>query len=259
MLLLVVAATGAGAMNAIVGAGTLITFPTLLALGFPPVTANVSNTVGLVPGSVAAAYAFRAQLRDYVPLLLRLVVASAIGGVTGGALLLVLPPGAFEVVVPILLVLAGVLAAVQPRVSAHVARRRVRAGLEEPASDAPIDSRVHATPLLLAGIAATGVYGGYFGAAQGVVLLALLGVFVPGGLARVNGMKNVLGGVANLVSALLFTFLGEVNWTVAGIVAVGATIGGGLGGRYARRLPDRPLRIVIVTVAFVSAAWRVLR
>ncbi len=254
-VLLLVAAVGAGAMNAVVGAGTLITFPTLLALGVPPVVANVSNTVGLVPGSVAGAYAFRATLVGRAALIRRLLVASSVGGVSGGALLLVLPPGAFEMVIPPLLLLSAVLAAIQPRVARAVALRRAAAA-QRARSDTPATAT--ATPLLLVGITATGVYGGYFGAAQGVVLLALLGVFIEGGMSQLNGIKNILAGVANLVSALLFIAIADVDWRIAAIVAVGATIGGGLGGRYGRRLPSKALRVFVVLVAVVAAVWRLV-
>lgn len=247
-LLILLAGVAAGAMNAVVGAGTLITFPTLLALGFPPVTANVSNTVGLVPGSVAGAYAFRSTLVGRGTLIARLVLGSATGGVLGGALLLVLPPGAFELVVPVLLLLSGVLAALQPRVSAAVARRR-SSGVRRAATD----------PWLLAGVAATGVYGGYFGAAQGVILLAVLGIFVGGEMAEVNGIKNVLAGVANLVSSILFVLVADVDWRIAALIAVGATIGGTLGGRYGRRLPSGVLRALVVAVAILAAVWQFLR
>jgi uncharacterized membrane protein YfcA len=261
--LILIAAVGAGALNAVVGAGTLITFPTLLALGYPPVVANVSNTVGLVPGSVAGAYGYRATLVGRGRLLVRLVVASSLGGIVGGGLLLLLPPGAFELVVPPLLLLSGILAAVQPRVAAWVIRRR--AAVAATATDAlappevaptaiPVDFR--AGPLLLAAIAATGIYGGYFGAAQGVILLAILGVFVGGAMNELNGIKNVLAGVANLVSAVLFVAIADVDWRVSGLVAIGATIGGGLGGRYGRRLPSAALRTLVVTVAFAAAAWQ---
>jgi uncharacterized protein len=252
--LILLAAVGAGAMNAVVGAGTLITFPTLLALGFPPVVANVSNTIGLVPGSVAAAYAYRATLVGRGRLLARLVVASSIGGIVGAALLLVLPPGAFELVVPPLLLLSGILAAVQPRVAAWLVARRAAAAAATPVTAGRPSLRVE--PLLLAGVAATGVYGGYFGAAQGVILLALLGVFVGGAMNEVNGIKNVLAGVANLVSATLFIAIADVDWRVSVLVAIGATIGGGLGGRYGRRLPSGVLRVLVVTIAFVAAAWQ---
>jgi uncharacterized protein len=276
---ILLAAVGAGAMNAVVGAGTLITFPTLLALGFPPVVANVSNTVGLVPGSVAAAYAYRATLVGRGRLLARLVVASSIGGIVGGALLLVLPPGAFELVVPPLLLLSGILAAVQPRVAAWLVTRRAAAAADPTATpdDTPEDvsapgstaaevpaatpvaagrPSLRVEPILFAGVAATGVYGGYFGAAQGVILLALLGVFVGGAMNEVNGIKNVLAGVANLVSATLFIVIADVDWRVSVLVAIGATIGGGLGGRYGRRLPSGVLRVLVVTIAFVAAAWQ---
>lgn len=263
ILLLLLAAVGAGAMNAVVGAGTLITFPTLLALGFPPVVANVSNTVGLVPGSVAAAYGFRATLVGRWPLVARLVGASAVGGIVGGALLLALPPGAFEVAVPPLLLLSGVLAALQPRVAAAVVRRREQRALAAPSTDADLASgptneprRDPVHPALIAAVAATGVYGGYFGAAQGVILLAVLGVFVAGGMSQVNGIKNVLAGMANLVSAVLFIAIADVNWQVAGIVAIGATIGGGVGARYGRRLPANVLRPIVVAVAVAAAIWQ---
>lgn len=272
ILLLLLAAVGAGAMNAVVGAGTLITFPTLLALGFPPVVANVSNTVGLVPGSVAAAYGFRSTLVGRWPLVARLVGASAIGGIVGGALLLALPPGAFAVAVPPLLLLSGVLAAIQPRVAAAVLRRREQRALatrppDPDAADAaddpgttpsPAPRREPVHPALIAAVAVTGVYGGYFGAAQGVILLAVLGVFVAGGMTEVNGIKNVLAGMANLVSAVLFIVIADVDWQVAGIVAIGATIGGGLGGRYGRRLPANVLRPIVVAVAVAAAIWQFL-
>jgi uncharacterized protein len=253
------AAITAGAMNAVVGAGTIITFPTLLAVGIPPVTANVSNTVGLVPGGLAGAYAFRATLAERGPLLRRLVVASSIGGLTGGALLLFLPADTFEVVIPPLLVVSGLLAAAQPRVTSWVARRRQRAAEAAPDGAPLTRPGFTATPPLLAAVAATGVYGGYFGAAQGVILLALLGVFFAGDLTAANGTKNVLAAVANIVSALLFIVLADVDWAIAGVIAVGSTIGGGLGGRYGRRLPPGPLRAVVVVVAFTAAAWQLLR
>lgn len=283
-LLILLAGVGAGAMNAVVGAGTLITFPTLLALGFPPVVANVSNTVGLVPGSAAAAYGFRATLKGRKRLVLQLVSASAVGGVLGGALLLVLPSETFEMVIPPLLLLSAVLAALQPRVSAWVVARRERiaseaatdapdaapadapvsdlpaesvAAAEEPAAAAPVAIRT--SPILYVIVFLTGIYGGYFGAAQGVILLAVLGIFVAGGMPQVNGIKNVLAGVANLVSAILFVAIAEVDWRVVGLVAVGATIGGLLGSRFGRRLPAGPLRALVVAVALFAAVWQYVR
>jgi uncharacterized protein len=254
-VVVLVAAIGAGGMNAVVGAGTIITFPTLLALGYPPVIANVSNTVGLVPGGFAGAYGFRHNLVGRGPIVRRLLLASAAGGVIGGGLLLGLPPGAFELVVPPLLLLSGLLAAVQPKVAEWVRQRRADKAEATGVAQTP-SAELTATPLLLAGIAATGIYGGYFGAAQGVILLALLGVFFGGDMTEVNGIKNVLATVANIVSALLFIAIADVDWAVAGLVAVGSTIGGGLGGRYGRRIPPRPLRILVVVVAVLAAAWQ---
>jgi uncharacterized membrane protein YfcA len=252
-LLLLSAAIGAGIMNAVVGAGTLITFPTLLFLGYPPVVANVSNTVGLVPGSIAGAYGYRATLVGRWGLVRRLAMATATGGLIGGLLLILLPGRAFEVVVPVLLIASAVLAAVQPRVAAAVALRRAARGADraEPGSEA-------VGPMLLLGILLAGIYGGYFGAAQGVILLVLLGLALGGPVNGLNGVKNVLAGTANLVSAVLFIVIADVDWQAAAIVAVGATIGGGLGGRYGRRLPSSALRVILVAVALIAALSRLI-
>jgi uncharacterized protein len=254
-LLLLSAAIGAGVMNAVVGAGTLITFPTLLFLGYPPVVANVSNTVGLVPGSIAGAYGYRATLVGRWPLVRRLATATATGGLIGGLLLILLPGRTFEVVVPALLIASAVLAAVQPRVAAAVALRRAARGVDaaqpEPGSEA-------VGPMLLLGILLAGIYGGYFGAAQGVILLVLLGLALGGPVNGLNGVKNVLAGTANLVSAVLFIVIADVDWQAAAIVAVGATIGGGLGGRYGRRLPSSALRVILVAVALIAALSRLI-
>jgi uncharacterized protein len=143
-------------------------------------------------------------------------------------------------------------------VTAWVALRRQRAADAAPVDAPTVRPGFTATPPLLAAVAATGIYGGYFGAAQGVILLALLGVFFAGDLTAANGTKNVLAAVANIVSALLFILLADVDWTIAAIIAVGSTIGGGLGGRYGRRLRPGPLRVVVVVVAFVAAAWQLV-
>ena len=254
-LLLLSAAIGAGIMNAVVGAGTLITFPTLLFLGYPPVVANVSNTVGLVPGSIAGAYGYRATLVGRWRLVRRLATATATGGLIGGLLLILLPGRAFEVVVPVLLVASAILAAVQPRVAAAVARRRAARGAD---STAPEPGSEAVGPMLLLGILLAGIYGGYFGAAQGVILLVLLGLALGGPVNGLNGVKNVLAGTANLVSAVLFIVMADVDWQAAAIVAVGATIGGGLGGRYGRRLPSSALRVILVAVALIAALSRLI-
>ncbi len=254
-LLIVSAGLVAGMINAVVGAGTLLTFPTLLLLGYPPVVANVSNTVGLVPGGVMASIGYRASLRGRGPLVRRLIVATSVGGLLGGALLVLLPDRAFAVIVPWLLLSAAALAALQPRIAAAVAVRRAARGI---AGDAGRESTRAAGPLLLLGILLTGIYGGYFGAAQGVLLLVLLGLVIGGPLNELNGVKNVLSGTANLVSALLFIAIAEVDWSVAALLAVGSTVGGGLGGRYGRRLPSSVLRVLLVAVAVIAAVVRFL-
>jgi uncharacterized protein len=247
--LLFAAALAAGMMNAVVGAGTLITFPVLLGLGVPPVVANVSNTIGLVPGSVTAAYGFRSTLVGRGKVLRQGLIAAGIGGTTGATLLLVLPSETFEFVIPPLLIMSGILAGIQPRVARAVALRRQRNDVAVGPGDPP-------TKLLLVIIGLTAVYGGYFGAAQGVILLAVLGVFIGGSMTELNGLKNLFAGMANVVSATLYIILADVDWNVVAVVAVASSIGGAIGGKYGRKVPSTLLRVLIVIVAFGVAAWR---
>lgn len=234
------AGVAAGGINAVVGSGSLITFPTLVALGFPPVVANVSNNIGLVPGAMAGAYGYRRELAGQLARVLRLACASLVGAVLGGALLLSLPAGAFEVIVPVLIVISLVLVVLQPWLNAWLAARRLTA-------------HPHGGPWLLLGIFGTGMYGGYFGAAQGVILLALLGIFLQDDLQRVNGVKNVLAGVANGAAAVLFIAVApKIDWTVVLLIAVGSSVGGLLGARAGRRLPAVVLRTVIVAVGLLA-------
>lgn len=256
LVLIIVAGIGAGVINAVVGAGTLVTFPTLLLLGFPPVVANVSNTVGLVPGSFMASIGYRATLRGRGPVVRRLIVATSIGGVTGGALLVLLPGRAFDAVVPWLLLMAAALAALQPRIAAAVALRRANRSAGELADEPSAGQRGPVGPWFFLGILMAGVYGGYFGAAQGVMSLVILGLALGGPLNELNGIKNILSGTANLVSALLFIAIADIDWAVAGLVAIGSTIGGGLGGRYGRRLSSPVLRVALVVIAVAAAAVR---
>ncbi|MEV5326528.1 sulfite exporter TauE/SafE family protein [Nonomuraea sp. NPDC052634] len=229
----------AGAINAVVGSGSLITFPTLVALGVDPVVANVSNTVGLVPGSFSAAYGYRAELRGQRDRLLRLGAASTIGALIGGVLLLFLDPSVFEVVVVALIALACVLVMVQPRLNTWMAAHR----------DMP---HPHGGPALWLGVLGAGVYGGYFGAAQGVLLIGLLGIFLDDGLQRINAAKNVLALTVNGVAALLFVIVADVDWQAAAGVALGAIVGGWLGARLGRRIPAPILRGIIVCVGSVA-------
>ena len=238
-LAIVGAGVGAGTINAVVGSGTLITFPVLLALGYAPVTANVSNTVGLVPGGVSGVVGYRRELAGQRPRVVRLAAASATGAVVGAVALLALPDSAFEAIVPAFILLALGLVIAQPRLTRRlVLRPRPAAGKEG--------------PTVMAGVGLTGVYGGYFGAAQGVILLSFLGVALPESLQRVNALKNVLGTLVNAVAGLVFVVAADVDWAVAALIAAGSIVGGQVGARYGRRLPDPALRAVIVVVGLAA-------
>jgi uncharacterized membrane protein YfcA len=239
---ILLAGTAAGTINTVVGSGTLITFPTLLAFGVPPVTANVSNTIGLVPGSISGAVGYRRELAGQRSRVLRLSVASLIGGAAGAVLLLVLPAGAFTAIVPALIVLGLVLVVCQPRISAWVARRHEAAG----------GMPYHGTWWVWPGVLVTGVYGGYFGAAQGVLLMAVLGTGVDDSLQRLNGVKNVLAAIVNAVAGLIFAVVADVDWWVVLLIGIGSVIGGQIGATVGRRLPPLGLRIAIVVVGTVA-------
>lgn len=234
------AGIAAGTINTIVGSGTLITFPVLLAVGYPPVVANVSNTIGLFPGSASGAYGYRRELEGQLRRLMRLGTASVLGGVTGGVLLLELPPRAFRAIVPVLIALACVLVVAQPAITRRLRRRRAPHG------------RRHGGRLLLAAVYGAGIYGGYFGAAQGVLLIGLLGLGLPEDLQRINAAKNALVGLVNFVAAVLFAFVAEVAWAPALLIAGGSIIGGQVGATVGRRLPAAVLRTVIVVVGVVA-------
>jgi uncharacterized membrane protein YfcA len=241
------AGMAAGTINTVVGSGTLITFPTLLAFGVPPVTANVSNTIGLVPGSVSGVVGYRRELEGQRTRVLRIGIASLIGGVLGGVLLLVLPDGAFSAIVPVLVGLGIVLVIFQPRISRWVAARH----------DAP--GAVPRNPVLGAwwvwpAVLVAGVYGGYFGAAQGVLLMGIMGVGIPETLQRLNALKNVLAAIVNAVAGLLFAVVADVDWKIVVLIGVGSTIGGQLGATVGRRLPAPVLRGTIVVVGLVALA-----
>ncbi len=229
------AGLAAGTINTVVGSGTLITFPVLLAFGYAPVTANVSNTIGLVPGSVSGVVGYRRELAGQRARAVRFGAMSVAGGITGAVLLLVLPASAFAAIVPVFIAMALVLTVLQPRLSAWLVKREVdlerRGGV--------------LTPLA---IYLTGIYGGYFGAAQGILLLAILGVALAQDLQRTNALKNVLAGLVNGVAGVYFVFAAHVAWGPAAIIAATSIVGAQVGARYGRRLPPRALRGVIVVV-----------
>jgi hypothetical protein len=249
-LAVLAAGIGAGTINTIVGSGTLITFPVLLAVGLPPVTANVSNTLGLVPGSLTGAIGYRRELAGQRARLLRLGAVCLVGGITGALLLVTLPSGAFKAIVPVLIGIALILVVLQPRLSRVVQARRERNNTEVPA---------HGGPVLVVGLLLASIYGGYFGAAQGVLYLSLMGLLLNEGLQRINGLKNVLAALVNGVAALFFVFATHMDWAAVGLIAAGATIGGLIGARVGRRLPPVALRTLIVLVGIAAIVQLLLK
>jgi uncharacterized protein len=236
-LLVGLAGLAAGAINTVVGSGTLVTFPTLLAIGLPPVVANVSNTVGLVPGGVAGAWGYRRELTGQRPRVLRLATATVVGASLGAVLLLVLPESSFEAVVPALILLGCVLVVIQPWLMRRLGERT---------------RPHHGGPLVWLLVLAIGVYGGYLGAGQGVLLIAVLGLGLDETLQRVNAAKNVLAGLANLVAGLIFVAVADVDWAAAALIAAGATVGGLGGAGVARRLPEAVLRATVVVIGLIA-------
>ena len=253
IIVILIAGVGAGTINAVVGSGTLITFPTLIAFGFPPVVATMSNAVGQIPGGLSSSWGYRRELGGQAQRIRQLMPASLLGAVTGAWLLLHLPAKAFEVIVPVLLVFALILVVAQPSIQNWIRRRKQAAGLDH--TDL---SRSH-NVLLVISTYLVGVYGGYFTAAQGVLLIGVLGAMLPEPLQRINGLKNVLTLAVNVVAAGAYTIFEfhRINWEAAGLIAVGTLIGGFLGSSLGRRLPPVALRAVIVVLGVV-AIWRLL-
>jgi uncharacterized protein len=245
VLAVLAAGFGAGVVLASVGAGTLLSFPILLAVGIPPLVANTSNCVGLVPGGLSGSWGYRRELAPVRALVVRVALTSAVGALLGATILLLLPSTAFDAVVPVLVLLAATLIGVQPLVSRMLARRAVRRG-----TLAHTD-RVAMGPGLTTLSSVVGVYGGYFGAAQGVMLMACLALGLDLPLQVVNGLKNVAVLSANVAATLIFVVVGPLDWAVVGLVAVGSLAGGWLGAHVGRRLPSSVFRTLVVTFGYV--------
>lgn len=247
--LILLAGIAAGTINTVVGSGTLVTFPTLLFFGYPPVMANVSNSVGLVAGGLSGSWGYRHELRGMRSTLVRWTPMSFLGGVVGAGLLLVLDPAAFQAIVPALIALGVLLVVVGPRLTAWTAAHRGGSGSAALGEHSP-----RRAALLLVGVFGTAVYGGYFGAAQGVILMGILTTLTSEALQSLNGIKNVLSTIVNAVAAATFILVApeQVNWSVAGLVAAGSLIGGVVGSRVGRRLPPAVLRSVIVVIGVVA-------
>jgi uncharacterized membrane protein YfcA len=236
VLAVVAAGFAAGAVNTIVGSGSLITYPVMVFLGVPPVTANIANTVGLVPGSLAGAWGYRDKLAGQKKLLVRLGAASVTGAIGGAILLTQLPKATFALVVPVLILAAALLVGLQPLI---VKRTRPASGTR--------------WGQLTFWVFLSGVYGGYFSAAQGVILLGVLGIFLASGLQEQNAVKNVLQALVNIVAAIFFVTIGGVAWQYAALVAIGSSIGAPVGAVVAKRLPTKGFRIGIVVFGVLMA------
>ncbi|MFF2653214.1 sulfite exporter TauE/SafE family protein [Streptomyces sp. NPDC058045] len=228
----------AGGINTVVGSGTLVTFPVLVALGYPPVTATTSNAIGLIGGSITGAYGYRGELTGQRDRLMRYGAASFLGAIGGSALLLLLPPGAFEAVVPALVGMSVLLVAVQPLIAGRLRRRSEG------------DGRTGFGLYLL--VFLIGVYGGYFTAAQGIMLVGAMGLMLTDPLQRLNAFKNVLGSIVNVVAGAIYAVVAPVDWAVVAVLAVSSTVGGVIGAKVGRRLPPAVLRATVVVIGVVA-------
>jgi uncharacterized protein len=247
-ILIVFAGLGAGAINALVGSGTLITFPTLVAMGYPPVSATMSNAVGLVAGNVSGTWGYRRELQGQWDRLRWQIPASVLGAAGGAWLLLHLPDKVFARVVPVLLIAALALVVAGPRIQAWARQQAEESGR----SAEEVSPRRMAA--LVASTFAIGVYGGYFTAAQGIMLVGAMGVLLPESMQRTNAAKNLLVLLVNIVAALAYTLVAfdRISWSVAGLIAGGSLVGGWLGARYGRRLSPNALRAIIVVVGLIG-------
>jgi uncharacterized protein len=240
-VLILLAGMAAGTINTVVGSGTLITFPTLLALGYAPVVANTSNNVGLVAGGVSGTFGYRRELRGQRHRAIRLAIPSILGAAAGAAALLVLPASAFKAIVPVFIAVAVLLIIFQKRVAAFVESRRAT-------------HSEHGGAFVVTWVFLAGVYGGYFGAAQGIILLAVLGVGLEESLQRSNALKNLLASCNNATAAIAFILFGPLAWDVVALIAIGSVIGGQIGSRVGRRLPEPALRWIVVAVGVFAMA-----
>jgi uncharacterized protein len=247
-IVILFAGLGAGAINAVVGSGTLITFPTLVAMGYPPVTSTMSNAVGLVAGSLSGTWGYRRELRGQWNRLRWQIPASLTGAGVGAWLLLHLPETVFAEVVPVLLIAALLLVVIGPWIQRWARGRAEKSGR----------SADHVSPrrmaVLVASTFAIGVYGGYFTAAQGILLVGAMGALLPESVQRMNAAKNATTLLVNIVAALAYTLVAfdRISWPVAGLIAIGSLIGGWLGAHYGRRLSPNALRGTIVIVGLIG-------
>jgi uncharacterized membrane protein YfcA len=246
----------AGMINVVVGSGTLVTFPTLLLFGYPPLVANVSNNIGLVGGGITGTFGYRRELGRHRRELRSLLPASLLGGITGAVLLLVLPDEAFRAIVPVLIAVGLLMVVAGPALQRRAARGR----------DSTVEHGRLATltgprrAAVVAGVFVLGIYGGYFGAAQGVLIIGLMSVLTAEGLQSITGLKNLLTTGVNAVAAVTFLLVSpeSADWTVVALIAAGATAGGVVGARFGRRLSPLLMRTLIVVVGLAAIIRMVL-
>jgi uncharacterized membrane protein YfcA len=242
-LAVLAAGLGAGILTSTVGVASLLSFPVLVAVGLPPVVANASNTIGMTPAGLSGSFGYRRELREHPRITVLVLVLCALGSVGGAALLLALPPGVFEAVVPWLVLVTSLLVGVQPLVTQGLRRRR--------GADAP--DRVRMSPLTAFWATLTGVYGGYFGAGSGVMMVAVLGFGLDLELRIVNALKTLAVMAANVVATVIFLFLADLDWVAIGLLAAGSVVGGYVGAHIGRRLPAAVFRTLIVVVGVTAA------
>ena len=256
--LILVAGVWAGLINTIVGSGTLVTFPVLVTMGVPPVTASMSNAMGLIAGNLTGAWSYRSELGGVKHTLKKLIPCSLLGGVIGAAFLLTLPEEVFGVAAPILIVVALLFVIFQPRLQALVRRRKAQqeaAAADTETSGGEVDPDRSKQPLALYVLVfLAGIYGGYFVAAQGVLLVGILGVFLLASMQAANAVKNVLVAAVNIVAALSYILLAfdRINWWVVLFIALSSTLGSWLGAKIGKRLSPIALRTVIVILGVVA-------
>jgi uncharacterized membrane protein YfcA len=254
LVLLATAALVAGAVNAVAGGGSLISFPALLAVGYPALTANVTNSVALTPGYLGGTVGYRRELAGQRARVIALGVTSASGAVVGAVLLLISSQALFERIVPFLIFLACGLLALQTRLARLVRERRAGDGRQAPAGRGGADR--HSAPLLVAQFLAAG-YGAYFGAGVGIMMLAILGIFLSDSLQRLNALKGLLSLLVAVVAAVWFVVFAEVSWVAVAVMAAASLLGGQLGVLLARRLNDQVLRWLVIAFG-VAVGLRLL-
>jgi uncharacterized membrane protein YfcA len=243
IVLVGLAAVAGGAVNALAGGGTLITFPMLTAIGIPTVAANITNTVALCPGYLGGTFAQLQDLRSYKREAWLLGATGAVGGIAGGILLLNTGEKAFRFLVPYLILFATGLMAVQPLLRSWIKRRGTAQGSGKMQEIG-----------VVASVALASVYGGYFGAGLSVIVLAVLALVLEGSLTSLNALKQWVSFCVNIAAAIFFLFSGKIVWWAMLVMAVGALVGGNLGGRLAGRIKPGVLRAIVVTVGLVIAA-----